>query len=178
MNNLLPSWRITLSIAVSLAINGCGLIESSVTSLVKTESIKAEQVKVAQLPSSAQNLPISAQLIVNDETIDLEVAKTPEQQQIGLMYRSQIADDRGMLFPFTEPILASFWMKNVDMSIDIIFVNDGVVDSIASSVPPCREEPCPIYRSQGFINQVIELRAGRAKELNIKKGDTLIINYF
>ena len=177
MNHLFSSWRVTLTITLGLFVSGCSVLNSSITDLIKAEPLKAEQV-MSQLPSSEQNLPISAQLIVNDEKIDLEVAKTPQQQQIGLMYRTELPKDRGMVFPFSETIVASFWMKNVNISLDIIFVRDGVVDSIARNVPPCRDEPCPIYRSQGFINQVIELPGGRAKELNIRKGDELNVVFF
>ena len=177
MKRINDSCRVTLTITLGLFVSGCGVLESSIIPLIKAETLKAEQV-MSQLPSSEQNLPISAQLIVNDEKIDLEVARTSQQQQLGLMYRTELPKDRGMLFPFSESIVASFWMKNVNISLDIIFVRDGVVDSIARDVPPCPSEPCPIYRSQGFINQVIELPGGRAKELNIRKGDKLNVIFF
>lgn len=161
-----------LMVSLGLLLNSCELNSNSISQAKekKTETVFTHEI------SQGQSLPISAQLFINEQKIDLEVATTPEQQQIGLMYRHSLPDDRGMLFPFDEPILASFWMKNVNISLDMIFLKDGVVDSIAHNVPPCYKNPCPVYYSKGFVNQVIELSGGRAQELKIKPGDNLVIN--
>ncbi len=169
MKNLAYYFSLTISISLSLFMNGCDL---NSTSIIESGKEKINTVLINE-SEKGQDLPISAQLLIDDQKIDLEVAKTPQQQQIGLMYRSFLPDERGMLFIFEEPIMASFWMKNVNISLDMIFLRDGVVDSIAHEVPPCVQEACSIYRSQGLINEVIELAQGRAKELNIKQGDRL-----
>ena len=164
---------LTLSSALSLLINSCDLTSTSITQAGEEKgNLNNMPVETPQ----GQNLPVSAQLVINEQKIDLEVATTPEQQQIGLMYRTFLPDDRGMLFPFNKPILASFWMKNVNISLDMIFMKDGVVKSIAHNVPPCQKNPCTVYYSEVFVNQVLELSGGRAKELNIQPGDLLEIN--
>lgn len=122
-----------------------------------------------------QMLPISAQIKIANTVIQLEVARTPEQQQMGLMYRRQLPDDRGMLFVFTSAHLISFWMKNTLIPLDMVFLRDGQVKSISHNVPPCTADPCPTYSSQLPVNQVLELRGGRATELGIKVGDRLTI---
>ncbi len=124
-----------------------------------------------------QKLPISAQAIIAGRTIGLEVARTPQQQAMGLMYRTTLADDRGMLFPFEPPQPVSFWMKNVRIPLDMIFLRDGEVKAIAASVPPCTAEPCPTYGPPTAVNQVIELRGGRAAELGLKVGDRVKIKF-
>jgi uncharacterized membrane protein (UPF0127 family) len=124
-----------------------------------------------------QELPITAKAIIKGETIDLEIARSSEEQAIGLMYRRELASNRGMLFPFSEPIMAKFWMKNCLISLDMVFVRGDRVKNIAENVPPCEKDPCPVYNAGTFVDKVIELRAGRAKELNLKKGDTIEIQY-
>lgn len=120
-----------------------------------------------------QTLPIAAQVKVSDQVIQLEVAQTPEQQATGLMYRDRLADDRGMLFSFNPARRVSFWMKNVRINLDMVFLRNGQVKDVANNVPPCTAEPCPTYGPNTAIDQVIELRGGRATELGIQVGDRL-----
>jgi uncharacterized membrane protein (UPF0127 family) len=127
--------------------------------------------------SQGQVLPVTAMAIVKGETIKLEVAETPEEQAMGLMYRTSLADDRGMLFPFNPPRPVRFWMKNCLISLDMIFIRDGVVRAIIPDVPPCTAEPCPTYGPDVPIDGVIELRAGRAAELGLEVGDRLDLQF-
>jgi hypothetical protein len=121
--------------------------------------------------NAGQQLPISAVAVVpNGTKIELEVAQTPQQQAMGLMYRPTLPDNRGMLFQFPSSFQANFWMKNVPVPLDIVFMLDGKVQYIAPSVPPCNSNPCPTYGPQTPINQVIELRSGRAAQLGLKVG--------
>lgn len=124
---------------------------------------------------SGQTLPISAQTTIAGRTIELEVARTPQQQAIGLMYRTTLAPNHGMLFPFEPPQPVSFWMKNTLIPLDMIFLQDGVVKAIAQNVPPCTTASCSTYGSGTPINQVIELRGGRAAQLGLKVGDQVKI---
>jgi len=108
-------------------------------------------------------------------TIYLEVAQTPQQQATGLMYRTELANNRGMLFPFNPPQIVGFWMKNVPIPLDIIFLHNGKVVKIAANLPSCTSHPCPVYPSEVPIDQVIELRGGQAAELGLKLGDSLSV---
>jgi uncharacterized membrane protein (UPF0127 family) len=134
----------------------------------------------AQSPPSedkGQRLPIGANMIVGDQIIALEVAQTPQQQEIGLMYRSSLADDRGMLFPFNPPRYTLFWMKNTVIPLDIVFLREGEIRAIYINVPPCKTPSCPTYGPQTKIDQAIELRGGRAQELGLKVGDRLPVKF-
>lgn len=93
------------------------------------------------------------------------------------MYRSSLADNRGMLFPFNPARPVSFWMKNCLIPLDIIFIRLGRVVAIAAEAPPCAADPCPFYNSGKPVDQVIELRAGRAAELGLKPGDRVEVQY-
>jgi uncharacterized protein len=122
-----------------------------------------------------QKLPIGAELIIGKQKILLEVTRTPQEGQIGLMYRTKLANDRGMMFPFEPAQPVKFWMKNTLIPLDIIFVKDGKVEHIEAKVPPCKSDPCPTYGPDESIkiDRVIELGSGRAKVLNFKVGDRL-----
>jgi uncharacterized membrane protein (UPF0127 family) len=85
------------------------------------------------------------------------------------MNRSELAPDRGMIFPFDPPRGASFWMKNTLIPLDMIFVaTDGSIANIAANTVPLSLEP---VLSEGPVGAVLELAGGRAAELGIKPGD-------
>jgi uncharacterized protein len=134
-------------------------------------AVTSEPTPTPAVMGGGQALPITAQAQMAGQVIQLEVAQTPEQQQIGLMYRTALAADRGMLFPFNPPRPVQFWMKNVSIHLDMVFLRQGKVVAIAAAVPPCKTEPCPTYGPTATIDQVIELRGGRAQEIGLKVGD-------
>jgi uncharacterized membrane protein (UPF0127 family) len=99
----------------------------------------------------------------------VEVARTAEEQTTGLMNRSSLAPDRGMIFPFEEPREASFWMKNTLIPLDMIFVRaDGTIANIEANTVPLSLQP--VY-SAGPIAAVLEIAGGRSAELGINAGD-------
>lgn len=107
-----------------------------------------------------------------------ELAITPDQRTQGLMYRTRLAPDRGMLFKFTEPDYWTFWMKNTRMSLDILWLDEkDTIVYIQHSAPICEREDnlCPRYRTTKPAVSVLELGAGRAKQLNLKPGAKLRI---
>ncbi|MCR9181215.1 MAG: DUF192 domain-containing protein [Erythrobacteraceae bacterium] len=102
----------------------------------------------------------------------VELAASEAAQARGLMFREELGDDEGMLFPSDPPQPRSFWMKNTPLSLDIIFIGtDGRISNIEADTVPYSLAP---VRSVGFATAVLELRAGRAKELGIMPGDRVI----
>ncbi len=162
------SWSI-LSLSVML-ISSCGVLTTNRVDFV---------AQADEFESQAQKLPITAQVNIKGEIIELEVAQTPEEQSKGLMFREALADNRGMFFPFAYPRVTRFWMKNCLVPLDMIFLKDGKIVAIADSVPPCNStsEDCPVYGPDDLVDGVIELRSGRAKELNLSKSDRLKIEF-
>lgn len=127
------------------------------------------------LPQQAQQLPLTAYTVINNNRIELEVAQTPEQQAIGLMFRKSIANNRGMLFPFNPARPVGFWMKNCLMPLDMVFIRRERVIDIRANVPPCRQDPCPSYGPKAPVDNVLELAAGRAASLGLRIGDPITI---
>jgi uncharacterized membrane protein (UPF0127 family) len=98
-----------------------------------------------------------------------EVARTPQEQAKGLMFRTELGDFEGMLFPSDTAQVKSFWMKNTPLSLDIIFIGaDGRIINIAANTTPYSLESS---LSEGPAIAVLELRAGRSAALGIKPGD-------
>lgn len=130
--------------------------------------------------SSGQVLPIGAHAKIAGRDVKLEVTRTVREQALGLMYRTSLADDRGMLFSFNPPQNVRFWMKNCRIPLDMVFLKDGVVKYIAPNVPPCQKDPCPHYGptpAHGLIDQVIELRGGWVAEYGLKVGSVISLEF-
>lgn len=158
-----------LIVAFSLLIMGCSRPVVPPSAELTTHSQAST--------NAAQKLPITATATVAGRKINLEVARSPQEQATGLMYRDQVPDDRGMLFLFDPARPVGFWMRNVRIPLDMIFLENGQVKAIASAVPPCNTDPCPTYGPETPIDQVIELRGGRAAELGLKVGDRIDIQF-
>lgn len=124
-----------------------------------------------------QKLPISATLISNNQTIELEVAQQPHELEKGLRFRRALPVNRGMLFVSEKPQQVNVWMKNMNFPIDIVFIRNGSVANIIQNVPACTKIPCPIYSSQTEVDKVMELPAFTTNKLNLKPGSTININF-
>lgn len=104
-------------------------------------------------------------------TFRVEVARTGPEQARGLMFRTRMGADEGMIFPMDPPRGAAFWMRNTVIPLDIIFVGvDGRISNIAANAVPYSETPLP---SVGEVRGVLELNAGRAAALGIVPGDSV-----
>lgn len=98
----------------------------------------------------------------------VEMARTPEEQARGLMFRTTMGADEGMLFPYDQPRVLSFWMKNTVLSLDIVFIGpDHRVINIADHAVPYSEAS---LSSTAPAIAVLELNAGRAAALGIVPG--------
>ena len=186
-----PIWQtpnaplLILSLGLSVGLLGCSIPSASTPAsaeLPASESVppinEESSMETQQASSLAQNLPITAYTTINDTQINLEVARTLREQAIGLMFRPALPDDHGMLFPFSPPRPVNFWMRNVEINLDMIFIRDDQVLAIAAQVPPCRTDTCPTYGPRDVpVDAVLELRGGRAEELGIQVGDPIVVTF-
>jgi hypothetical protein len=103
------------------------------------------------------------------QTFDVEVATTPEQLEYGLMFRRSVPRDSGMLFIFGHPLIASFWMKNTFIPLDMLFVRQN--GTIAKIIPDTKPfDLTPLWSNEPVMS-VIELNGGEAAQRGIKAGD-------
>lgn len=108
------------------------------------------------------------------EWFSVELATTPKEQSLGLMFREQMDDKHGMLFVFPTETSRSFWMKNTRIPLDIFYFDAQLkLVSVSENTPPCRIPRCPSYPSKGPARYVLELNAGKAKQLGVQPGDLL-----
>jgi uncharacterized protein len=107
----------------------------------------------------------------NKKNIELicEVAKTFAEKANGLMYREKLEKNKGMLFSFVIPWYRFFWMKNVKIPLDIIFVNRKKMILKIHEAPIEKGFFYKMYSSHGFCKHVIETNRGFCKENNIVK---------
>lgn len=143
------------------------------------------KIKLANFNFSQESTPeadISNSKIVKigKNEIKVEIANTDDKRRVGLSEHTSLADDSGMLFVFDKqnerPV---FWMKGMEISIDIIWINDGRVAQITSNAPVPKEgtqdSDLPRYLPNDPVDYVLEIPAGQARKKGIKAGDPVEI---
>ncbi len=163
-------------------LTGAALIAGTLAACSPGGNAAASAQTPAPVAAAAQPArhPVSG-LQVIDLTVDrggktlafkVELAASAEAQAKGLMFRTALGDNEGMIFPTAVPEVRSFWMKNTPLSLDIIFIGpDGRIANIAADTVPYSLDS---VRSNGPASAVLELRAGRAAELGIVPGDRVM----
>lgn len=106
---------------------------------------------------------------------NVDIADTQQKRSKGLMFRSVLDIDRGMLFVFPTESYVSVWMKNTLLSLDIIFISKNmmIVDLVEKTSPMSED----IYTSKENTKYILEINSGLIKSLNINLGDKINIEY-
>ncbi len=124
----------------------------------------------APTPSKASALELHGQ------HFPVELATDDASRQHGLMMRTALAPDHGMLFVFPHTGPQAFWMKNTLIPLDILYFDaERRLVSMQVDVPPCKADPCPTYPSDAPAIYVLELSAGTARRIGAQPGDVLKI---
>jgi len=106
----------------------------------------------------------------------VEMAVTPKQQEIGLMFRASVPPDGGMLFDWGAPRVSQMWMRNTVSSLDMIFIDqDGVIRRIVENTVP---QSLAIIDSLVPVKATLEAAAGTAARLDIRVGDKVRAKLF
>ena len=104
----------------------------------------------------------------------LELARTEVERSRGLMFRSRLAEDRGMLFVFPKIGRPAFWMKNTYLALDILFLSsEGIVVDLFEGLSPCPMDPCPRYTPRSPAKYVLEVSGGFVDQYAVRKGDRI-----
>jgi hypothetical protein len=99
--------------------------------------------------------------------IDAQLALTPEQRQIGLMFRRDMPQHEGMLFVFEQPATQCFWMKNTLLPLTAAFVaDDGTIVNLADMKPQTTDSHC----STQPVRYVLEMNQGWFAKKSLKAG--------
>ena len=104
-----------------------------------------------------------------EAAIDIEIAEDPKEKAMGLMFRTDLAHNQGMLFPYGEAQELSMWMHNTYIPLDMLFIRpDGVIHRIEVRAEPMSDR---VINSDGPVSAVLELPGGASELLGIKAGD-------
>jgi uncharacterized membrane protein (UPF0127 family) len=106
----------------------------------------------------------------------VEMALTPDQQTIGLMFRTEVAANEGMIFDWGAPRESSMWMRNTLVPLDMLFIAaDGRIHRIAERTVPLSLTP---VNSGGPVRATLELQGGITERLDIRVGDRVLHRMF
>jgi uncharacterized membrane protein (UPF0127 family) len=155
--------------------------KSNFSSALSQGVISVLTVSLLAMPPATSAQPT---VEIDNNKIKLEVASTPAQIQRGLMYRTHMPEDQGMVFIFHPPQQVKFWMAHCFIPLDMLMVADGKIKRIFENVPPERNKPekqCPTYPSISeepeLVTEVVEVNGGYAKRHGVKVGDSVKFSF-
>ena len=107
--------------------------------------------------------------------IDVEIADSDRERQVGLMNRESLPEDCGMAFLYFEEITGGFWMKDTLIPLSIAFFDkEGVVVGVLD-MEPCEEDPCETYSPGVPFVGALEVNQGAFEKWGIEEGDRISI---
>ena len=117
----------------------------------------------------------SARVCFEQKCFQAEIANDEAVRQKGLMDRTSLEQDKGMLFVFDKEDKHSFWMKNTKIPLDVIWMDkEGKIVDI-QTLTPCASDSCPSFVPESNAQFVLEINAGLSKESNLKIGSTALL---
>lgn len=110
---------------------------------------------------------------IGGHELKIETMRTPQERAHGLSGRESLPQDQGMLFIFDNYSRPSFWMKEMNFPLDMIWVRDDTIIDISKNVPNPQSPDAPLstYSPKSQVNYVIEVNAGWTDQYNIQIGD-------
>jgi len=146
-----------------------GLAASIAAFVLALSPVAVSAAVAADSVRPAERLPLVIRGKGKVHHFRVELADTPGEQARGLMYRTGLEPDGGMIFPFPFPRNATLWMKNTVIPLDIIFIGPDrrILNIAADTVPYSLDSVI----SEGTAGAVLELNGGRAAQLGITAGD-------
>ena len=163
---------ITLLFCISLILgcntqNSSNILQNTATNQTNENTIQSQNTKELndKLPSVCHN----------ENCFTVELAKTSAEQAKGLMYRTKMAENAGMLFIFNDIDIHPFWMKNTFIPLDMVWIDENhKIADIFENANPCGKDNClpiiPIKKAK----YVLEINTGLSEKYNFKVGDQLI----
>ena len=156
---------------MTVTITRRAMLASAIVGLAETTAAWGDEPRAAQPRLASVALTIVGAGGARHE-FSVEVARTGRQQEIGLMYRTDVAANGGMLFLWPRPMRSEMWMENTLVPLDMVFIRtDGTIDSIAENTVP---KSLAVISSDGVVGSTLELQGGLTAKLGISVGDRVI----
>lgn len=151
------------SLVAALIIAACAFLALSPDSVAQSDPVWRVE-------------PVTVVTTKGRYTFNAEIADTPELRARGLMFRTFLDDDKGMLFDFGKPTAITMWMKNTFIPLDMLFIGaDGRIVSIARWTAP---QSLDVVASAGDALAVLEVNGGTADRIRARPGDMVIHSIF
>jgi uncharacterized membrane protein (UPF0127 family) len=158
----------------SVSIQSGGQSASTSSTTTVTSSSAFSNVVSGENPLLAEE-----QLNIDNATFTVEIASTAIEQTRGLSFRPSLGGNDGMLFIFATGSVQSFWMKDMNFSLDMIWISGNTIVGFSQNVPTPAPGTAlwnlPVYASPGNTDKVLEVNAGTVAKYNIKVGDAVTI---
>ncbi len=144
-------------------------------------TVQPTSAQPAAMPSGAgaPTAPGPDQVVIDGATFTVEIASTTLEQTRGLSYRTSLGQNDGMLFIFPIGAVQTFWMKDMNFPLDMIWISGTTVVGFTENIPaPVSGTPLwslPVYSSPPNTDKVLEVNAGTVAKYGIKTGDTVFI---
>ena len=162
MKNVIRTEHVVLALILALLFSNSCSETSQSTQTDKTIIISEETEEALD------------RICFKEHCFEVELATTPDEHALGLMFREHIDDDRGMLFIFGEEKEYVFWMKNTLIPLDIIWINsDKKVVYIGKNARPCSVSYCPDISPGKKAKYVLELNSGMTDAIGLAEGDKI-----
>lgn len=160
--------------------NDCALVHGETNQMIDCSEYAANSIRLLKdeiapkLKSVATLTPIDFdhKLMIGSQSFMVKVSDTEVTRKRGLMYTNKLKEGNGMLFTFDEEADHTMWMKNVNIPLDMIFIDKDKKVVKVQTVQPCESKPCELYKAGQPIMHVLELNPG---EFTGNVGDTISI---
>jgi uncharacterized membrane protein (UPF0127 family) len=150
--------RLALLGLVLLLLAGCGENDAATTTPAGTDTAAARERLVIRTDGG----PVE---------VHAEIADSEAERETGLMGRTSLDPDGGMLFVFDEDVEAAFWMKDTLLPLSIAFIAaDGEIVTIRD-MEPCKADPCEIYGADAPYRSALEVNKGGFADWGVEVGD-------
>lgn len=170
----LDAWKIIL-VVITISITFMQCTESD----QKTSDTKKKNKNYVNKPTFKKEGELSFLAFNSSKTfkqIDIEIADNEAEIQQGLMFRTSMSYEEGMLFIFEQDRPRSFWMKNTAIALDVIFINEALeIVSIQKNTIPYSEEPIPSNNPAKFV---LEVKAGFCDTYGVEAGQKITYQNF
>jgi len=137
-------------------------------------SLVLTSLSVACADAPAHPAPASggAAVVLHGHRFSVEIAADGPSREHGLMDRTSMPADHGMLFVFPSSAVQTFWMKDTLIPLDMLFLDaHHRIVTVQANAQPCKADPCEIYPSTQPARYVLELNGGVAAKLGVRDGD-------
>jgi uncharacterized membrane protein (UPF0127 family) len=107
--------------------------------------------------------------------VKIEIADSEQERELGLMNRTSLAENAGMMFIFMEPVKTGFWMKDTKIPLSIAFINDNFDIVSILDMDPCEAAPCKVYTPESAYSAALEVNQGAFEKWGVRVGDRVTL---